>query len=151
MSWQVDSTSGEITSDIDAAERVGSPPRRPLLVEFGTAILVVGGAFGVLEKVLIPSVAPVQPGSIDPVFALLLGLDLLSIVAGVTLRRGQTWVLGANVAAVYAFLHLAIPTPTGIVFSAVYLAVVTACFLSREWFEAMKAWRVAVIEARLSR
>ena len=154
MSWQTDSTTGEPTSDIDATEHVGLPaPARPLTVVFGSAVLVVGGLFGVVQKVLNPLVAPAELAGVGVAFAyvLLLGLDVLSIVAGVLLRRGQTWILAANVAAVYAFIHLAIVTLTGVIFSAIYLAVVVACFVARDWFEAMRAWRVARFEARLTR
>lgn len=151
MSWQTESATGEDTADPDVADGVVPPPRRPLLVEFATAVLVVGGSFGVLQKVFTPLVAPTELGAIDPLFAFLFVLDVVSVVSGLVLRTGRSWIPAANVAAVYAFLHLATLTPTGVALTAVYLAVVVACFLSRAWFDGMRDWRVARFEARVTR
>ncbi|HZM73412.1 MAG TPA: hypothetical protein VFC71_08525 [Candidatus Polarisedimenticolia bacterium] len=148
MSWQADSATGEATADVDVAAVAIPAPRRPLLVEFGTAVLVVGGAFGVLQKVFTPLIAAT---AFDPLFAFLFALDAVSVIAGIVLRTGRSWIPAANVAAVYAFLHLATQTPTGVALTAVFLAVVVACFASREWFDAMRDWRVARFEARATR
>lgn len=150
MSWQSESAAGEETSDVEVADGAVAPPRRPLVVEFGTAILVIGGAFGLMQKVLAPFIVTNEL-AIDPLLAFLFGLDVVSVVAGYLLRTGRSWVLAANVAAIYAFLHLATQTPTGVVLSAVYLGVVVACFLARDWFNAMRDWRVARLEARSTR
>lgn len=149
MTWRADST-GEASSDPDTTEAVGSAPARPLLVEFGAAILVIGGAFGLLAKLFDPLV-PGAALAFDPVLILAIVLDVLAIAAGVLLRTGRTWIVAANLAAVLAFLHLVSQSVAGIAFAAAYLAVVAACFLVRDWFDAMKDWRIARFEARLTR
>ena len=152
MSWPAGS-GAEDGLDAEALDRAvpPPPPARPLAVEFATAVVGIGGAFGLLEKLFNPLGSPTQLPLADPLYLALLGLDVVAIVAAILLRRGTTWIVAANVAAIYAFLHVVIPTPTGIIFSAIYLAVVVACFLARDWFEAMRDWRVARFEARLSR
>lgn len=126
-----------------------SPPKRPVPVEFAAAVLVVSGAFGLIQKVANPLVTPT--GAFDPILVVAIALDLTSIAAGVLLRRGRTWVLAANVAAVFAFLYLTLLNPFGIAFGTLYLFVVVAAVLSRGWFAAMSAWNIAASEARLSR
>lgn len=126
-------------------------PRRPLLVEFGTAVLGIGGGFGIVQKLLNPLIATSDLAVVGPLWLGLLVLDVAAVAAAVLLRRGTTWILAANVAAIYAFVHLLIPTITGIVFSALYLAVVATCFLTRGWFEEMRDWRTSLVTARLSR
>jgi hypothetical protein len=149
-----DFTFGDLPeADPDTIEQVltPDPPRRPVLVEFATAILVVGGVFGVLQKVVNPLVASPAPLTVDPVLLVALALDGLSIAAGILVRRGRTWVVAANVAALFAFLYLTLLNPVGVVFGALYLFVVVATFLSRDWFRAMADWRVTVAEDRLRR
>jgi hypothetical protein len=151
VSWQAGSTSGEETDDPDVTEGVTSAPRRPLTVEFGTAVLGIGGAFGIVQKLLAPAILPTGITGFDSLYVLLIVLDVIAVVAAIRLRQGSGWILAANVAAVYAFLHLATFALTGIVLSVVYLAVVAACYLSREWFDGMRDWRVARFEARTTR
>jgi hypothetical protein len=151
VSWQTGSTSGEETSDPDVADRTTSAPQRPSPVEFASAVLGIGGAFGIVQKVLSPTILPTGLSAFDVLYVGLIVLDVVAVVAALRLRQGSSWVLAANVAALYAFLHLATFAPTGIVLSAVYLAVVVACYLSRDWFDAMRDWRVARFEARATR
>lgn len=149
MTWRAEST-GEDASDLDTTTSVVPAPSRPLLVDFGAAILIIGGAFGLLAKLFDPLV-PASALGFDPVLIIATTLDVLAIVAGVLLRTGRTWIVAANVAAVLAFLHLVTVSVAGIAFATAYLAVVAACFLSRGWIEAMRDWRIARFEARLSR
>lgn len=151
MSWQTGSTSGEETADPDVADRTTSAPQRPLPVEFATAVLGIGGAFGIVQKLLSPTILPTGLSAFDVLYVGLIVLDVVAVVAAVRIRQGRSWILAANVAAVYAFLHLATFALTGIVLSIVYLAVVAACYLSREWFDGMRDWRVARFEARPTR
>lgn len=127
------------------------PPRRPSVVEFAVAVLGIGGAFGLLQRAFAPILVPEAIGAVGPIYLILVAIDVASIIAAVLLRRGVTWILAANVAAIYAFLQLATQTLTGIVFSAIYLGVVAASYVARDWVEAMRDWRVAVVESRLSR
>jgi len=149
-----DFTFGDLPEeDPDSIEQVRAPdpPRRPLIVELATAVLVVGGAFGIIQRIINPLVVLNGPPAIDLISVISFALDLLSIAAGFLLRRGRTWVLAANVAAVFAFLHLTLQNLQGIVFAALYLFVVVATFLARDWFRAMADWRVTVAEDRLRR
>lgn len=153
MSRQIDAHGAESERDPDSLDRVSlpDPPRRPLLVEFTTAVLVVGGVFGFLQKVANPLVPAPSALAFDPILMVALALDGLSIVAGVLMRSGRSWVVAANVAAVFAFLNLTLLNVQGTAFGALYLVVVAACFLSRDWFSAMADWRAAVVEVRLRR
>ena len=139
--------------DPDSIEQVRAPdpPQRPLIVELATAVLVVGGAFGIIQRIINPLVVLNGPPAIDLISVISFALDLLSIAAGFLLRRGRTWVLAANVAAVFAFLHLTLQNLPGIAFAALYLFVVVITFLARDWFRAMADWRVTVAEDRLRR
>jgi hypothetical protein len=146
MTWRdADTAPAEVERELPAA------PRRPALVEFGTAVLGIGGAFGLVQKLLNPVIPVTDLAVGGPLWLGLLLLDVLAVVAAVLLRRGTTWILAANVAAIYAFVHLLIPSLTGIVFSALYLAVVAACFLTRSWFDEMRDWRISLVTTRLSR
>jgi len=149
MSWQAEPT-GEASSDPETTDAVVLAPARPVIVEVAAAILIIGGAFGLLAKLFDPLV-PASALGFDPVLLIAITLDVLALVSGVLLRTGRTWIVAANVAAVLAFLHLVTVTVAGIAFATAYLAVVAACFLSRGWIEAMKDWRIARFEARLSR
>jgi hypothetical protein len=139
------------TADAQVEPEPPPPPRRPLLVEFGTAVLGIGGAFGIIQNVLSPAIPASDVALVGPLWLGLLVLDVLAIVAAVLLRRGTTWILAANVAAIYAFVHVLVPSVSSIAFSALYLAVVAACFLTRGWFEAMRDWRTSLATARLTR
>lgn len=153
MSRQIDAHGADPEPDPDSLDTVSRPlaPRRPLLVEFTTAVLVVGGVFGFLQKVANPLVSAPSPLALDPILIVALALDGLSIAAGVLVRSGRSWVVAANVAAVFAFLNLTLQNVQGVAFGALYLFVVAACFLSRDWFTAMANWRAAIVEARLRR
>ncbi len=54
-------------------------------------------------------------------------------------------------AEVDAAAAIGIPAPARPLLAMAYLVVVTACFVTRGWFEAMRDWRVATFEARLTR
>ena len=125
------------------------PPRRPIAVELGSAVLIVSGLFGLLQKVVNPLLEPT--GGIDPVLFIAVGLDVLSLAAGILFRRGRSWVFAANVSALFAFLYLTLVSLMGIVFGALYLLVVVAAFVSREWFAGLRDWRATIEEARLRR
>ena len=149
-----DFTFGELAqADPDTIEQVPrpDPPHRPLIVELATAVLIVGGAFGIILRIIDPLVISDGLPTIDPIFVISLGLDLLSIAAGLLLRSGRTWIVAANVAALFAFLNLTLLNPVGVAFGGVYLFVVVATFLARDWFRAMADWRVAVAQDRLRR
>jgi len=150
-----DFTFGDLPeADPDTIEQVPTPdpPRRPLIVVFASAVLLIGGAFGIIQRVADPLIVSGGPPAIDLVLILSFGLDGLSIVAGILLRSGRMWIVGANVSAVFAFLWLSLmPNPIAVFFGSLYLFVVVASFLARGWFSAMGDWRVAVEESRLRR
>jgi hypothetical protein len=126
-------------------------PERPTRIDFATAVLVVSGAFSIFRRVLDPLVLP-DPTSVDPILAVSIVLDALSIAAGILVRMGRAWVLAANLAAIFSFLHLsASPNPVAIFFGSLYVGVVLVVMSARGWFDAMSAWRRAVSEAHFRR
>ena len=119
-------------------------PARPVSIEAGAAILIVGGAFGLVQSVLydLPNLGP-DTGVPAPVIVGLV-LDLVSIGLGVFIRRGRYWVACLNLVALYAFVYLSsFPNPLGVVLGVADLYVVGVLTYHRRWFDAMARWRAA--------
>jgi len=82
---------------------------------------------------------------ISPEVVLGIVLQGLSLVVGVLVRTGRSWILCLNVAAIYAFLYLSsLPNPLGLAFGLADLYVVGALVYRRAWFDAMAAWRASL-------
>lgn len=120
-------------------------PARPVSIEAGAAILIVGGGFGLLQSALfdLPNLG-LDTGVPVPVIVGLV-LDLVSIALGVLIRRGRSWVACLNLTALYAFLYLSsFPNPLGIVLGVADLYVVGVLTYHRRWFDAMALWRASL-------
>jgi hypothetical protein len=114
-------------------------PRRPLLVEFAAAILVVGGLTGLLGILGAPDRADTDV-ALDMVF---IGLDILTVIVGLLVRAGRAWRLALNVVAIVLFLEAtALPSGVAIVFVVFDTIVLFALIRYRDWFDA-KAWTAA--------
>ncbi len=107
-------------------------PRRPILLEFAAACLVVGGVTGLLGII----------GSSDPdaatlaLDALFIGLNVLTVIVGLLVRAGRAWVLAINVVAVVLFLEVtALPSGVAIVFATLDTIVLFALIRHRGWFD----------------
>jgi hypothetical protein len=120
-------------------------PARPVSIEAGAAILIVGGGFGLVQSAMfdLPDLGP--DTGIPAAVVVGLVLDLVSIALGVFLRRGRYWVVCLNLTALYAFLYLSsFPNPLGIVLGLADLYVVGVISYHRRWFDAMRAWRASL-------
>ncbi len=105
-------------------------PRRPVLIELGAAILIVGGLTGLLGT--FTTLDPAS-GPLDLLFA---GLALLTVVVGLLVRLGRAWILDLNVVAVALFVEAtALPSAVAVVFVALDTVVLFALIRHRTWFD----------------
>ena len=116
-------------------------PRRPPLVEFAAAVLIIGGLTGVLGR--IGAGGLVTSG---PLELALLTLNLVTIVVGLLVRAGRGWVLALNVVAIVLFIEVtALPSGVAIVFAALDALVLAALIRHRDWFDRSR-WPTAPVE-----
>lgn len=81
-------------------------PRRPPSIELAAAILIVGAMTDILGSLAWASGGPTasEPGA-RPIVALLLALNILTVVVGVLVRTGRAWLVCINVVAVLVFVE----------------------------------------------
>jgi hypothetical protein len=107
-------------------------PRRPVLLEFAAACLVVGGLTGMLGVLATP-----DPAGYFALDLLFIGLNVLTVVVGLLVRAGRAWVLAINVVAVVLFLEITgLPSGVAIVFATLDTIVLFALIRHRRWFDA---------------
>lgn len=131
-------TTPEDGGEVRDASIVPEPerPRRPVLIELASAILIVGGMTSTLRT--LGYVLGGGPGGL--VETLVLGLDALMVLVGILARSGRAWVLAINVVAIALFLEVtALPATFAIVSAALDAVVLVALFRHRSWFD----WRPA--------
>jgi hypothetical protein len=123
------------------AEAPAPPPSRPARVELAAAILVVGGAVGLVGTFLRDG--SLGPGGGDPFLPLTLGLNIGSIVAGVLVRIGRLWIVVVNYVAVLGFLDLlaAGTSPLALMLGLADIVVVVILFLDKGWFDEQRLKR----------
>ncbi len=128
---------GAVTVPAESARLRSDPdlvpvrPRRPLLLEFGAAILIVGGLVGVFGRMAAPDLV-----TSGPLELALLALNGLLIVVGLLVRAGRAWVLDLNVVAIALFIELtALPSGVAIVFAGLDAIVLAALLRHRAWFD----------------
>jgi len=125
-----------VVHDYPAFER----SRRPVLVELGAAILIVGGAAQLLLRV-----GALAQGFDVPALpaALGFGIDTLAIVVGLLLRAGIGWIVCLNVVAVLAFVDfrelVLSASPVAGLFLALDSLALVAIARHRDWFERERA------------
>jgi uncharacterized ion transporter superfamily protein YfcC len=137
---------GAITTPEETLDSTSLPPAerpaRPISIEIGAAILVVGGfvaVIGTIGAALGGDPAAADPAA-RPVIALILALNVLTMIVGLLVRRGQAWVACINVVAVVLFLELtAVPAgnATAAVLALLDGFVFVALVRNRDWFD----WR----------
>jgi hypothetical protein len=137
---------GAITTPEESIDSAAIPtperPPRPVSIEIASAILIVGGLVaivGTLASVLGLDPAAADPGA-RPVIALILTLNVLTIIIGWLVRRGRAWLLCINVVAVLLFVELtAVPggSATAAVLAILDAFVFVALSRNRNWFD----WR----------
>ena len=115
-------------------------PSRPAAVELAAALLIVGGAVGLLGALSGASSLP--PGT-EPLLALTLFLDVGAIVLGLLARLGRLWIVAVNYAAVLGFIDLlgAGASPLALMLGLADIVVVVILFVHKPWFDAMRRRR----------
>jgi hypothetical protein len=116
-------------------------PPRPAMVEAAAAILIVVGVAGIAAQVLaIVGGTAVPSAGAEPILLLQYALIVLTIVIGLLVRAGRSWLLSVNVVAVILFLDLT-AVPSGNVFALIFSVLDAIVFVTlirhRWWFE----WR----------
>jgi hypothetical protein len=126
-------------SGLRDAPRGPQRPRRPVLVELATALLIVSGLLSLFLSLGAVSTLA-DSGDLSPlllVLALVLGVGIP--IVGLALRYARWWLLGVNLVAVASFLELTSGSPQGLLFGGIDLFVVVVLLLHRPWF----AWTPA--------
>jgi len=131
---------GAITTPPEPTDSSAPPapvrPSRPLLIEVSAAILIVGGItslVGSLPGALSPDA---ETAGALPIVALILALNVLTIIVGLLIRTGRGWILALNVVAIELFLYLtALPSAIAALFVALDLVVLFALLRHRWWFD----------------
>ncbi len=135
-------TTPDDESNDSAARPEPTRPRRPPSIEIAAAILIVGAVtaiLGTLTSAASGGTAASDPGA-RPIVALLLALDVLTVIVGFLVRAGRGWLACINFVAVLVFVELtAIPDGSAI---AILLAaldgfVFVTLARHRAWFD----WR----------
>lgn len=115
-------------------------PARPVGIEIAAAVLIVGGLVAIVGTpgtTLGIDPAAADPGA-RPVIALILALNLLTVIVGLLVRRGQAWIVGINVVAILLFVELtAIPggSPTAALLAVFDGFIFAALARERAWFD----------------
>ena len=121
--------------DPSAVSELERPPR-PVLVELGAAILIVGGITALLGWAGTQIIATGIPADAGLPTALFIGLNLVLIPTGVLIRRGRYWRVCINIVAVATFLYLvAFPNPQAVFFGSMDAVVFFALVRHRAWFD----------------
>jgi hypothetical protein len=115
-------------------------PSRPAAVELAGALLIVGGAIGLIGAL---SNAGGLPSGTEPFLVLTVALDVGAIVLGLLVRLGRLWVVAVNYAAVLGFIDLlgAGASPLALVLGLADIVVVAILFVHKPWFDAMRLRR----------
>jgi len=122
----------------DEAERPW--PSRPAAIELAGALLIVGGAIGLLG--VVSSASGLPPGT-EPFIAFTVALDLGAIVLGLLVRLGRLWLVAVNYVAVLGFIDLlgAGASPVALMLGLADVVAVVILFVHKPWFDAMRRRR----------
>jgi hypothetical protein len=129
-------TTPDDSGEVRDASAIPDPerPRRPIMIELASAILIVGGMTSVLGTVGFQ----LSGGESGFVGFLVLMLNFLLIVVGAVIRMGRAWILAINVVAIALFLEVtALPSAFAIVYGLMDAVVLIALLRYRWWFD----WR----------
>jgi len=133
---------GAITTADEPRDSSAPPPpdrpRRPILLEIASAILIVGGMTSLVGSCSAVIYPEVEAPPTSPLLAVFLSVNLMTIIVGLLVRAGRAWILCINVVAIALFLELtALTTGSAVALLFVVLEVVVlfALFRHRWWFE----------------
>jgi hypothetical protein len=105
-----------------------------VLVELATAILIVGGALGLVTSIEAMT-RMADLGTVEvSVASLSFFIGAASVVLGLLLRTGRGWLVGINLIAIAGFLELISGTVVGLLYGALDVFVVLALIATRDWF-----------------
>lgn len=111
-------------------------PPRPVLVELAAAILIVGGLTALVCWVGSQLALPSLPADAGIVPAIIVGLNVVAIVTGVSVRTGRYWRFCINIVAIAIFLYLtAFPNAVAVTFLVLDMIAFVAMIRHRAWFE----------------
>jgi hypothetical protein len=111
-------------------EPVPGRPPRPLLLEFASAMLIVGAITSIL------GVLGARHPAAGPIDLILIGLAALTGIVGLLVRAGRAWILDLNVVAIVLFLEMtSLPSAVAVVFSILDAIVLFALIRHRPWFD----------------
>ena len=134
---------GAITTPTQpAVPEAPARPGRPVSIELSAAILVIGGLAAAVGSGAIFLVSDASDSFSRPIVALILGLDLLTVLIGLLVRAGRAWVVCINVVAVLVFVELtAIPSGSLLAVLLTFLDgfVFVSLMRNRWWFDALRA------------
>jgi len=120
------------SSLVPAPER----PPRPMLVELGAAILIVGGFTSVIGWIAAAIFGSPIPTDAGPVPLIVVGLNVVVIAIGLLMRSGRLWRLCVNFVAVTIFLYLTFfPNPIAVFYLFLDTIVFVGLVRHRWWFE----------------
>lgn len=125
-------------------------PGRPAWIEFAASTLIVSGIVR-LVAVALALLAPTDAELIvEPVIVVLeIAIQLLTIATGVLVRVGRAWLVVVNLVVILTFIQLiSIVGVVSLAFGLLFAVASVAVYLHRPWFEAMAAWRAAVLRER---
>jgi hypothetical protein len=142
---------GAITTPEELPDSTRPPlpdrPTRPVSLEIAAAILIVGGLVSTVATVA--AAMGLDPAASDPgarpVIALLVVLNVLTVLVGFLVRRGAAWIVCVNVVAILLFVELtAVPggSATAALLAVLDAFVFLALLRNRAWFD----WRPSAEE-----
>jgi hypothetical protein len=134
----------------DAVEPADAPeddadlpwPSRPGAIELAAALLIVGGVIGLFGAL---SAASSIPAGVEPFLVLTVALDIGSVIVGLLVRLGRSWILAVNYVAVLGFLDLlgAGASPLQLTLGLADILVVVILFVHKPWFDELRLRRSA--------
>lgn len=132
---------GAITTQEDEPLDSSIPPEperppRPVLVELGSAILIVGGITAIMGGLVSLAFGSELPASAGLLPIIVVALNVITIVTGVWVRSGRYWRICINIVAIAMFLYLtAFPNPIAMFYLALDTVVFFALMRYRHWFD----------------
>ena len=111
-------------------------PPRPMLIELGAAILIVGGFTSVIGWIAVAIFGSPIPTDAGPVPLIVVGLNVVVIAIGLLMHSGRLWRLCVNFVAVTIFLYLTFfPNPIAVFYLFLDTIVFVGLVRHRWWFE----------------
>jgi hypothetical protein len=143
-----------VTIDADPSDDPGDPgdagdqrPARPAVVELAAAILIVSGVLGIVGAV---GAASDLPAGTEVLLVVTAALNIGSLVIGVLVRTGRTWLVAVNYVAVLGFLDFTGAPTSGLalLLGIADVIVVIILLVQKPWFDALRAARRRAKETR---